>query len=42
VKLIVLDKAVYSVSISLSSPEIFAVKFESCVKRTNFWTFLPS
>jgi len=31
-ELIVLDNAVYHLSISLSSPEIFAVKVESCHK----------
>jgi len=37
--LTVLDNAVYRLSISLSSPEIFAVKLECCRKRTEFWTF---
>jgi len=35
-ELIVFDNAVYRLSISLSIPEIFAVKFESCRKSHRF------
>jgi len=35
-ELIVFDNAVYSLSISLSILEIFAVKFESCRKSHRF------
>jgi len=36
---IAVDNAVYRLSISLSSPEIFVVKVKSYHKRTKFWTF---
>jgi len=41
-ELIVFDKAVYRLLISLSIPEIFAVKFESCRKSHRSWhVFCP-
>jgi len=39
-ELIVFDNAVYRLSISLSIPEIFAVKFESCRESHRFLHFL--
>ena len=41
--LTVLDNAIYRLSISLSSPEIVAVKLETCCKNVlNFGRSLPS
>jgi len=37
-ELTMFNNAVYRLSIYVSSPEIFAVKLESCLKLTKFWT----